>query len=234
VAKVDGPVWSLVVELHFYLLLPLLALGIAAVARGSRARAAVALGVLGVAALAMRWYTVDGVRNIDPLWQYNLPSTFFFFIPGMLLAILKISWESETPTWLRGPLRHGSTWLALTVPLWVLVFRDYNWDALVGVATFLTIGACVLPLGQSRVVRALEWRPLAVLGTASYSLYLWHLPIVDHLVTHQLAGDPLVVLVAVIVPLTCVIALVSYRVIEAPWLRIRKRWQGPVPAPAAA
>src|SRR5579875_3018157 len=36
---VDGPMWSLVVEVHFYLLLPLLAWGLARVSGGSRALA---------------------------------------------------------------------------------------------------------------------------------------------------------------------------------------------------
>jgi hypothetical protein len=33
------------------------------------------------------------------------------------------------------------------------------------------------PLWPGPLVRSLEWRPLALIGVASYSLYLWRLPI---------------------------------------------------------
>ena len=38
VGTVDGVLWSVIVELHFYALLPLIALGLARVARGSLRR----------------------------------------------------------------------------------------------------------------------------------------------------------------------------------------------------
>jgi peptidoglycan/LPS O-acetylase OafA/YrhL len=65
------------------------------------------------------------------------------------------------------------------------------------------------------LARALDWRPLALVGVASYSLYLWHLPIVEAL-------TPGAVLVSV--PLSLLAALVSYRLVEAPFLRLRRRW----------
>jgi peptidoglycan/LPS O-acetylase OafA/YrhL len=170
---------------------------------------------------------------VDPLWRYNLPANFFFFIPGMLLAVLRVSWESSRPTWLRGPMRSSGVWLVASLPLWLLVFDHYSWDPLVGVASFLVIGSCVLPLDSSLPIRLLDWRPLAVIGTASYSLYLWHLPIVDHLTQHQLKGDSLAIDLVVLIPLTIAVALVSYRVIEAPFLRLRRRWQGGSTSPVA-
>jgi peptidoglycan/LPS O-acetylase OafA/YrhL len=89
------------------------------------------------------------------------------------------------------------------------------------------VGACVLPVRRSRALRALEWRPLALLGVASYSLYVWHEPIVHGLRDATGWGyAPLLGLsLAVCVP----IALLSYRLIEAPFLALRRRW-----APAAA
>jgi peptidoglycan/LPS O-acetylase OafA/YrhL len=233
VGKIDGPIWSLVVELHFYILLPFLAFAIAKLARRSTWRAAAILVVIGVFSLFVREVKVLPAGYIDPLWRYNIPANFFFFIPGMLLALLRVSWERSRPAWLKGPLRSSGLWLVASLPVWLLVFDHYNWDPLVGVASFLLIGSCVLPLDPSLPVRVLDWRPLAVIGTASYSLYLWHLPIVDHLTQHQLNGDSLPIDLLVLVPLTVAVALVSYRVIEAPFLRLRRRWQGAAPAPVA-
>lgn len=48
------------------------------------------------------------------------------------------------------------------------------------------------------------------------SLYLWHVPILDAL------GGPYLKRV----PLCLAVAFVSYRRVEAPFLRLRKRWEG--------
>src|SRR5919198_1129428 len=51
---VDGPIWSLIVELHFYALLPFVAVVLARVARGSRRSAALLLLAAGLAGAALR------------------------------------------------------------------------------------------------------------------------------------------------------------------------------------
>ncbi|MGI8922314.1 MAG: acyltransferase family protein, partial [Solirubrobacteraceae bacterium] len=90
VARIDGPMWSLVVELHFYVLLPLLAVGVGRLARGLASRAAAALIALGAGSLALHWVKVAGVHHAPDLtWQYSLPVMFFYFVPGMLLALLR-------------------------------------------------------------------------------------------------------------------------------------------------
>jgi peptidoglycan/LPS O-acetylase OafA/YrhL len=222
VGRVDGPMWSLVVEVMFYALLPLLALGLARLAQGSLAKAAGALIVLGAVAGAYRWVAYLHPSHPGPLVQYNLPATFFFFVPGMLLALARVATERRGLAGARGPLGWSSAWLAASVACWSLVFWRYNWDLLAGLASFLLVGACVLPLRRSAAVSALDWRPLAILGTASYSLYLWHLPIVDALAPRPLGGylGHLAVAVAVCV----LVALVSYQLVESPFLRLRHGW----------
>src|SRR4051794_34314556 len=77
---------------------------------------------------------------------------------------------------------------------------------------------------QQWSVRALDARWLAALGTASYSLYLWHGPIIESLSRASWLHGGFVPLAAVGVIVCCVIALVSYRVVEAPFLRLRRAW----------
>jgi peptidoglycan/LPS O-acetylase OafA/YrhL len=209
VLTVDGPIWSLLVELQFYALLPLVAIGLARLARGSRRNAAVLLLVAGAAGAALRIYLLNHRHTGDPRIVYSLLTTAFFFVPGMLLALAR-------DVRLRGPLGSGDLWLLASIPVWLFISDDYSRTALAAVASFLVVGAAVLPLRHGPLVRALDWRPLALVGVGSYSLYLWHLPIVEALARHG------ALLWAV--PLSLVAALVSYRLVEAPFLRLRRRW----------
>jgi peptidoglycan/LPS O-acetylase OafA/YrhL len=222
--RIVGPAWSLVVELCFYLLLPLLAYVVARLARGSLGRAAAILIALGLASLAVRVATIYTADPVDPLWRLNLPATFLFFVPGMLLALVRVSWESRRPAWLRGAPSQGDLWILATIPLWALVFLgSYSLDFLVGVAAFLIVGACVLPIRTGPVTNALQWRPLALVGIASYSLYLWHVPVIKALIDGG-ASTRFGVLTLIAVPVSVAVALGSYAAIESPFLRLRRQW----------
>jgi peptidoglycan/LPS O-acetylase OafA/YrhL len=232
---IDGPMWSLVVELMFYVLLPFLAAAIGRLAGHSVRRAAGWLVALAVASGLLRWVLYLHPANPSPLIRYNLPATLFFFLPGMLLALGKVATE-EHPGW-APPRLLASSWLWVlgSATCWAVVFYRYEWDPLCGLAALLLLGACVLPLRASMPVRVLGWRPLAALGTASYSLYLWHFPIVNVLGGKHLGGY--VGHLVTVGPLCILVAVISYRVIEAPFLKLRTRWgdtaaghEGPAPA----
>jgi peptidoglycan/LPS O-acetylase OafA/YrhL len=218
-----GPAWSLVVELMFYGLLPLLAWIVASLADGRRRRAAAILIALGAASLIVRALTVYVPEVPDLRWRLSLPATFMFFVPGMLLALVRAGWEERRPDWVRGPLASSSVWLLASVPLWLVVVYRYDLDLALAGAAFLVIGACVLPLEPGRLTRALQWKPLAVLGVASYSLYLWHVPVLEVVVDAGVhSGFAALALTAI--PASIVVALLSYRWIEAPFLRLRRQW----------
>lgn len=231
VGQINGVLWSLVVELHFYLVLPLFALGLGWLARGSLRRGmAILLGV-GVLSAVWRAVALDFGGTAAELWRFSLPTTFWFFVTGMVIALLRIKWEDGLPRWLRGPLSRSSLWLLAAIPFWLLVFDNYGNELAVAAASFLMVAACVLPLRQGVLLRILEWKPLAVVGIASYSLYLWHVPILNQLVKPSVLPDadfPTLFLVAA--PLCVLWALLSYRLIEAPFLRLRRRWARSAPA----
>jgi peptidoglycan/LPS O-acetylase OafA/YrhL len=221
---VDGPLWSVIVEVQFYVLLPLIAAGVAWLARRRPSRALAVLLALGALDYGFRRWAVHRDPHTAQLLLYSLPGTFVFFVPGMVVALLRL--ESQRRRWSAGALASPGLWLLASVPFWGLHFRDFSdWPAVV--ASFLVVGACVLPLRESRALRALEWRPLALLGVASYSLYVWHEPIVHGL--RDATGWGYAPLLALSLAVCAPLALISYRVIEAPFLALRRRW-----APAAA
>ena len=222
---VDGVMWSLVVEVQFYILLPLIALAIMKLAASSWRRACLCLVALGIVAEVVRWITVSGATAPSERWTYSLPSTFVFFIPGMLLAVLQVAWRDGAPDALRGVASRSSLWVLASLPFWAMVVWRYNLDFLLVPATFLTVGAIALPLQRGSVGRFLQWRPLAFLGIASYSLYLWHFPIVNQIAKRAPSLNYLELL-AICVPVSCLVAIVSYKAVEAPFLRLRRSWSG--------
>jgi peptidoglycan/LPS O-acetylase OafA/YrhL len=210
---VNGVMWSLATEVHFYVLLPLLAAAIAWVARHSLRRAALVLAVLGLASFVLRYLTFyREARLEEPLLDFSLASTFMFFAAGMLVAVARVGRSRP----LSGPLGASDAWVAASAVLWLLVAEDYTHGWLAAPASALLVGACVLPLRPGVALRALAWPPLAAVGVVSYSLYLWHLPIVE-------SFEPGAWVLAA-VPLALAPAFVSYRLVEEPFLRLRRAW----------
>jgi peptidoglycan/LPS O-acetylase OafA/YrhL len=233
--QVNGPLWSVIVELHFYTVLPLLAFALARLSRGSRAGAATIMLALAGGFLYVRWHFVTSTHGTGSLlWRYSTPANFYFFFPGMLLALLRLQWEERRPAWLRGPLASGNVWLLASVPIWAIVLNapKYDRDSIAAVGAFLMVGAIVLPVTAGALVRILDWRPVALMGLASYSMYLWHVPIVEFFERNVVqASFPKLFLLAA--PSSIAVALVSYALIERPFLRLRRRW-APASAPQAA
>jgi peptidoglycan/LPS O-acetylase OafA/YrhL len=219
-----GPAWSLVVELHFYLLLPALAWVLARLSGGSRIYAAAILITLALVSASFRYegFLQSGIN--PSVWQFNIHTTFLFFVPGMLLAMLRLAWENGLPAWLRGPLARADFWFVAGALCWLpLAHFDFRYDWLMAFTSFFLVGSCVLPLRSGHSGRALEWRPLAILGVASYSLYLWHVPVLETVVDLGVSSE-LVPLAAVGFTVSILVALASYRLIEAPFLRFRRQW----------
>lgn len=223
---VDGVMWSLVVELHFYALLPLLAVAVGRVARGSLRRAALALGGLGALSLLLRTITVTLTEVPAVQIRYSILTLFFFFVSGMLIALLRIHLERSDSPPPRGALGSSSAWIVAGVGVWAIVCWSYELDSALALGGFLLVGACVLPLRPGRLVALLGWRALAAVGVASYSLYLWHGPFTTFLFGGSLADNGFVEVMAIGGLLCLVLAFASYRLVEAPFLRLRQRWSG--------
>jgi peptidoglycan/LPS O-acetylase OafA/YrhL len=114
-------------------------------------------------------------------------------------------------------------------PLWYTVDRPGNLLAVGGPYLIgLSYGGLVLgTLWTGGAARALfAWRPLRFIGLVSYSLYLWHLPIINALapMTTRLPGLwPLPAALAVGLCVAVPFAYLSYQLVERPFLRRRHR-----------
>jgi peptidoglycan/LPS O-acetylase OafA/YrhL len=134
------------------------------------------------------------------------------------------------------------------LPLGLLIVRygegqlSYSpWNTLVAVLCALVLALVVLPAHEARrplLLRLLESRPFVVAGVVSYSIFLWHEPLIRWLdgqgVTLGGAGG-FVVKLALIAAVTGVASTLTYRFVEAPALRLKfrtKHGRKPVAIPA--
>jgi peptidoglycan/LPS O-acetylase OafA/YrhL len=233
-----GPAWSLVVEVAFYATLPLLvglgrAVGGTAATSGRR--------VFGAATPALLLLSIGVAAKLTNLalgpalgsWQVVLLVSPFYsadlFGYGMLAALLSLQVERgqfSLPTRWRGFALSAASLLTLG-SLTVAELGLLPWDAFesaVGCASGLLLAAVVVaPEAGGRRLRAgLQARPLAAIGIASYSIYLWHEPLVRFGASRgwTFAGPAGFVVNAVAVAAAVVaLAGITYRFVEAPALR---------------
>jgi peptidoglycan/LPS O-acetylase OafA/YrhL len=99
------------------------------------------------------------------------------------------------------------------------------WNTVMAFACTLLLGLVVLPRSQdSLLVRFLETRPLVAVGIVSYSVFLWHHPLLLALKSHGLTFDGrsgFFLNLVIVSTLTLLLSGLSYRYVEAPALRLK-------------
>jgi peptidoglycan/LPS O-acetylase OafA/YrhL len=202
--------WSLGVEEQFYLVWPALLI-VALGSLRSRLKVGMLMAGLFVASLAFAIWLTD---VIEPWAFYSLPSRVWQLALGGLLAIA-LAPGRQLPGWLAAPIG----WLGLVLLAAGFLLIDPA-NAYPGVWALLpTVGAAALILAGGRGLGTsalLGWRPLRFVGRISYSLYLWHWPI---LVLPALAlGQELPIEARLgLGALSVVVGAVSWRLIEEPF-----------------
>jgi peptidoglycan/LPS O-acetylase OafA/YrhL len=225
VMKLDPPMWSLAVEVSFYLLLPVLGWLAVRLPPRRRMQALIpfALLLLGV---AYNW-AIAG-RGMSMTFTKTLAAMLPYFAVGMLGA-LAVHARAIGPR-ARRVLMAGGLALVLAdatakaaVPAYGLdVGASFSiWRDLPSGIGFATVIATVAATPASRILGS---RLLASLGAISYGFYLWHVPILLFMRGHGLLPlDPVLGTLAALGPVVAVSAL-SWIALERPiigWARRR-------------
>jgi peptidoglycan/LPS O-acetylase OafA/YrhL len=232
-----GPAWSLAVEVQFYVLIALfgalLSRTAARAATPARRLAPLAAGTAVLLLVSGAWWLVLGVAQDRPAVQYvlwfGLPAKLGVFAVGMAAALVVALVPralGRAATWsLRGA---GVATFLLTAHALVereSGARDWLFHLLCGLAFALVVvaGALGRPRGSWHRLSArgvLPW-----VGLVSYSLYLWHEPLLLHLAGNGLlpAPSPSAFLpsAAIVVPLALLTAWISYWLVEHPSSHLR-------------
>jgi peptidoglycan/LPS O-acetylase OafA/YrhL len=237
--KLDPPLWTLAVEVSFYLALPALGwLALRLRHSGRAGQLAVPLAFL-LASFAYN-HAIDGSAGAD--WPTKvLPAMGQYFAIGMAAAVLahgRAPGRRMTSALLAGGALFvvGDAWWAADAAtrgshgVLLHVLRDA--PAAVGFGCIVAAAA-----RTTRPPRVLAARPVAWTGHVSYGVYLWHVPLLLFLRAHGALPLTPIGALAVVMPLALGVAAASWYGIERPVQtrarRATRRARRPAPSVAA-
>ena len=197
--------WSLMVELHFYLLIPL----VFWLAARFKLPLTGVIVLLTVISLGYADYRVGQSPNDA---YYLLASRAWEFLVGVLLFLGRDNLRTPQLDWI-------TPWIGLVIVTWGFVFFDSSYQHPSLFTTFFIFGVLLLMrLSSSHpLVSLLSSRPLVYLGDISYSVYLWHNVLIVLLV--QKVGELNLLHASAVFVLTLLLAHMTRTYIELPFLK---------------
>jgi peptidoglycan/LPS O-acetylase OafA/YrhL len=210
--------WSLAVEEQFYLILPV---ALWALSRWSRRMFVPVLCAIAVASLAISQF---GAAKGDPAAFYLLHARAWELLLGTLVALCPVG---SIPARFRNVA--SIVGLALIVAPGFVYSDNTPFPGLTALppclGTALVILAGVGTSSQTLVARLLSLPPLRFVGLISYSLYLWHWPLIVLARTDMHFGNGISprILKVSLLALSLALAFLSWRFVETPFRQGRFR-----------
>ncbi len=204
--------WSLAVEEQFYLVVPLLFWGAVRLRRREWIGPVVAL-----ASMISFYASVRGVQDGNLRTYYLLTTRAWELFVGVLIAL----GPREVPA-LGLRTRNFIAAAALAGILLPCFCYDHNtsFPGLAALPPVLGAAALIVLGGDATRVtwvhRLLSWRPVVLVGLISYSLYLWHWPLIVFL-KYSSISSPSVGARLLAVAASMALAIATYRYVEVPF-----------------
>lgn len=208
--------WSLAIEEQFYIVVPLLLLVIALVVRraGLRLTQTVVIVLVALAAASLLWSVVQTSQNLGIAYFSTLTRAWELVLGGVAALLLRRIAVTHATSSVLG---WGGLVLILGSSLLLTTAMPFP-----GALALLPVlgGVMLLAAGGAQrpgaVTAVLQVRPLTWVGDVSYSLYLWHWPVIVLALalwgpTLGRVDGPLVIVVSL------VLAGLSERFVERPF-----------------
>ena len=218
--------WSLAIEEQFYMIFPLLFL---LVNRKKKSKDGtyklnknflyVVLGLILVSLIAH--ILLFDINNISRIY-FGTDTRAFSLLVGVVGAILYPMERLHAKVTLQQNLIYSVVSLvSIATLITVMIYTsEYNtWLYRGGFLLVAILGLIVIiSSGKQHTLmsRLLSFKPVVFIGKISYSLYLWHFPILVLTTPVAEVGNPNIYLVILRVVLTFVVAIVSYVFVETP------------------
>jgi len=179
--------WSLSVEEQFYLVFPAIFLFIYRKANNSRLYVLGALcGISLVACIIL--------TRAQPIWAFFLlPTRAWELLVGSILATMHKDRITNKALVASAPI----IGLALLAVSFLFINENSGFPGFLAIVPVVGTACFLIPSDASNTTteRVLSWRPLVLIGTMSYSLYLWHWPVFSFVDYRLYTAMPLVRLV---------------------------------------
>ena len=246
--SINAPFWTLAVEMQFYCLLPLLFL---LIRRFSTVKIFVILILLCITTYGLHYWlavSVDKtiawpgstvltwVRPYGAVITHSLLAHLPHFFIGVICGGLLLYLKTERCHLIDdGDLRYEIVfWVSLGLVLFLLATELGEWIQIpfgrYGLPVVpLLLGAMILTTPFTRWARQiLDSRPIRLLGTLSYGIYIYHLPVLG-LVDRTMAESAMDArehwgyLAIISLAFTLLAAVISYVLVERPALKLVRR-----------
>jgi peptidoglycan/LPS O-acetylase OafA/YrhL len=221
-----GVYWSLAVEEHFYLLFPWLFIGLEKAGLAPRSKVLVLLGICALSLLWRSWLVFGTGASIDRT-SVATDTRFDSILFGCALALYENPVLDATAVrekvWKFVLLPLAGAVLLVTFVLRADAFRETFRYTLQGMA-LVPLFVCAMRYPEWGPMRLLNFRPVAFVGTLSYSLYLLH-QVVLACVSTQRPGWGRLSTAGVALLISGLLAYAIYLAIEKPCAELRRRLQ---------
>ena len=214
--------WSLSVEEHFYLFFPLI---IYLTAKRPKLMFG-SIIVLLIAPFIWR-FVAYYIVGLPSAYNYVATDTRIDSIAWGCLLATSLRSRVEDSKKIAGASYINPALLALGIAiiLFSLIYRneDFRWTwrfTLQGAALFLIISNLLFDARWTKIVMALEYRPIRYIGRISYGLYLYHMML--NRILYDIVPDTNPFFLPLSLVISVAVAALSYRLVEVPLKPLRR------------